>query len=54
MIRPSAYLPVSGSGVVWTGLKSSPVPPIELAPLTLLRMVEVIVICCEENSAGPG
>ena len=49
VILPSAYLPVSGSGVVWTGLNSEP----ELRPLVVLRMVLVIRLL-ELNSGCDG
>ena len=39
VILPSAYLPVRGSGVVWTGLNSEP----ELRPLAELLMVLVVI-----------
>ena len=46
VILPSAYLPVRGSGVVWTGLNSEP----ELRPLAVLLMVLVVIMLLELNS----
>ena len=46
VILPSAYLPVRGSGVVWTGRNSEP----ELRPLAVLLMVLVVIMLLELNS----